>query len=113
MPRESVSVPSPLTPPPLHTLLRKPGPGGERQLIEADAFDRELTGAASWRIALQSAATAGDLRELVHRVLHDGGNRQVEGVHSFASLEVDIRILRGSAKDWAIGRERACAMLLY
>ena len=75
--------------------------------------DDDALGVRCANVIEQLVLTSGDLRELVHRVLHDGGNRQVEGVHGFASLEVDVRILRSAAKDRAIRRERACAMLLH
>src|SRR4029079_12664190 len=54
--------------------------------------------------------TPGDLRELVHRVLHDGGGCEVEGVAGFACLEVDVGILCGAADHRAVGGEGAGAV---
>ncbi len=58
----------------------------------------------------QLVLAAGELRELVHRVLHDGRAGQVERVHGLARLEVDVGVLRGAAEDGLVGRERARAV---
>ena len=51
------------------------------------------------------------LGEPVHRVLHDGRARAVEGIAGFARLEEDVGILGRAAKHRAVGRQRALAML--
>ena len=56
-------------------------------------------------------APPGQLREIVHRLLHDVGTGGVEWIHRFARLKINVRILRRAADYRMIGREGARAML--
>ncbi|MBT9156621.1 MAG: hypothetical protein DDT37_01609 [Firmicutes bacterium] len=46
---------------------------------------------------------SGELTYLLHHILHDAGNRQVVLVARFAPLEVDIRVLCGTALPRKLG----------
>ena len=54
---------------------------------------------------------SGQLREFVHRLLHDFRTGGVEWIHRFARLKINVRILRRAADYRMIGREGARAML--
>jgi len=52
---------------------------------------------------------AGRGGELVHRRLHDRGQRVVKTIHGFASLEIHIGVLRGAAERRLVRRHGPCA----
>ena len=72
--------------------------------------DDDALGIGRADVIEQVVLAAGELGELVHRVLHDGGGGQVVGVAGFARLEVDVGILRGAADDRTVGGEGAGAV---
>jgi hypothetical protein len=57
-----------------------------------------------------SILVAREVGEAIHRVLHNGGTGEIEGVARFASLEVHIGVLRRAAHDWSLGRKPAESM---
>ena len=85
-----------------HGLLRHFGAGAHH--------DDDALGVGRADVIEQVILAAGERRELVHRVLHDGGGGEVVRIAGFARLEVDVGILRGAADDRTVGRERAGAV---
>ncbi|MCL4102565.1 hypothetical protein MMG03_002169 [Fibrobacter succinogenes] len=57
--------------------------------------------------------TTGEGSNLVHVLLDDFRNLLVEGVHGFAALEVDVRVLGGTAHGRAVRSEAAFAASLH
>ena len=58
----------------------------------------------------QVVGTAGELREPVHRRLHDLRDDRVEGVRRLAGLEEDVGVLGGPAEHRVVGGEGALSM---
>ena len=54
--------------------------------------------------------TAGQRRELVHRLLHDLGAGEIERVARFGHLEESVGVLRGAADNRMVGRQAALAV---
>ena len=74
--------------------------------------DDDVFGIRSTNEVKQMILTAGDLGEFVHVLLDDAGDRVVVRVARFASLEEDVRVLRGTADDRAIRIQRTFANFL-
>lgn len=67
--------------------------------------DNHLFGVRRADVIEELVLTSDKLGELVHRILDDLGRRQIELVDGFASLEVDVGVLGGSAQERAVGRK--------
>ena len=71
--------------------------------------DDDALGVGRTVVVEQAIGAAGLLGEAIHDGLHDAGNRIVEGRAGFARLEEDVGVLRGAAKNRAVGGESVLA----
>ena len=60
----------------------------------------------------QPVLAMGELRETIHRILHNARRRLVEPVDRFPPLEIDVRILRRAANERIVRIQRPVAMLV-
>jgi len=84
-----------------------------RRLVASSAGahdDDDALGVGCAGVVEEVIGAAGELGEAVHRVLHDGGAGEVEGVTGFAGLEEDVGVLGGATKDGMVGAESAFAV---
>ncbi len=72
--------------------------------------DDHALGVGGANVVEQMVRAAGEVRELVHHVLHDGRAGEIERIAGFAGLEEDVGILRGAAQDRMVRREGALAV---
>ena len=72
--------------------------------------DQHALGFGVAAVVDQRVVTARPLAETVHRALHDLGHARIERVDGLARLEVDVGVLRGTANERPLRRQRSRAM---
>ncbi len=72
--------------------------------------DDDALGVGRAHVVEEMVGAAGEAREFVHDVLHDGRAGEIERIAGFAGLKEDVGILRCAAKDRMVRREGALAM---
>ena len=82
----------------LHRLFHRLGPGPHE--------DHHPFGVAGTEVVEEVVVAARELRQLVHGLLDDAGQRLVVGVHRLPPLEVDIGVLRSATQHRPVRRER-------
>ncbi len=75
--------------------------------------DHHALGVGCAHVFVELVLASGQLGELIHRVLHDGRRRIVERIDGLAPLEVNVWVLRRSAKDRLIRRQSARPVLVH
>ena len=65
--------------------------------------DNDVLGIGRAVIFEESVTPSGELRETIHRLLHDRRTGSIKWIHRFARLKIDIRILGRAADDRMIG----------
>lgn len=70
-----------------------------------NSFGADCTG-----VFKQTIRAARPRSKIVHRLLNDGGTREIERIRSFPRLEENIGVLGCTAQDWTVGRQRTVAV---
>ena len=76
-------------------------------------YDDDVLGVRCANVIVEVILAAGELANLVHIILYDVGQVEIQLVGSLAALEVDIGVLGGAGKMGMLGIEGAVAEALY